>query len=76
MSSTKQKVDALKAQMERLHATSRDEVVARVRERLAEGMTLEEIVTLTFSESYWRGALDATELDVSEPPAEVAEAVS
>lgn len=51
--------------MERRYALSRDAILATIKGRLADGaLTVEDLVKLTISESYWRGAIDATEAEV------------
>lgn len=63
---------ALRQEMERRFNASRGEILAEIKERLATGaLTVEDLVKLTIERSYWRGAVDATETGVPQPPVEL-----
>jgi len=56
----------LRQEMERRFNASYDEILVEVKERLASGaLTVEDLVKLTIERSYWRGAVDATEVEVT-----------
>lgn len=60
--------DHVKEALEKKFAASHQEVMAKVKEILAqsEGKTLQEIVGIAVTEAYWRGALDVVALGASD----------
>ena len=66
----------LRKVMEARFQASRKAILAEIKRRLAsKSLTIAELVDLTIAQSYWRGAVDATETEPSKATLEVEKTV-